>query len=692
MAKFRIFIVNLCRMALALTFILSGYVKAIDPLGTQYKLNDYAAAMHLSEYIPDWLTLTGAIALAMTEFALGIFMLFAIRRHLVSRLMTAMMVMMTLITVWIFIANPVKDCGCFGDAIKLTNGETLLKNIVLLAAAIVTAMRPLDMARLISKSNQWIVTNYTLVYIVCTSLYCLYALPTFDFRPYHIGADIKKGMEIPEGAEQPEFETTFILKKNGQTREFTLDNYPDSTWEFVDSKTIQTRQGYEPPIHDFSLTLAETGEDITDNVLSHKGYTFLLISRSLAYADDSNFGDIDQIYEYASEHNIPFYCVTASTDSDINRWRDLTGAEYPFCTADETTLKTIIRSNPGLLLLKDATIIGKWSHNQLPDPDELTASPDKLPIGQQPDDGVTGKLIKVLLTFLLPLTLLTIADRLWAWSKWVRNKEKKESDKIFQIFKNKKKMRKKIVAGNWKMNLNLQDGVALAKEINEALAADKPNCEVIICTPFIHLASVAQVLDQNVVALGAENCADKVKGAYTGEVSAEMVKSTGAQYVILGHSERRQYYGETAEILKEKVDLALANGLKILFCCGETLEERQAEKQNEVVKAELEGSVFHLDAEAWKNIVIAYEPIWAIGTGMTATSDQAEEMLAYIRSIVAEKYGQEAAENTSILYGGSCKASNAPELFSKPNIDGGLIGGASLKCADFKGIIDAWKK
>ena len=692
MAKFRIFIVNLCRMALALTFLLSGYVKAIDPLGTQYKLNDYAAAMHLSEYIPDWLTLTGAIALAMTEFALGIFMLFAIRRHLVSRLMTAMMVMMTLITVWIFIANPVKDCGCFGDAIKLTNGETLLKNIVLLAAAIVTAMRPLDMARLISKSNQWIVTNYTLVYIVCTSLYCLYALPTFDFRPYHIGADIKKGMEIPEGAEQPEFETTFILKKNGQTREFTLDNYPDSTWEFVDSKTVQTRQGYEPPIHDFSLTDTKTGEDITDNVLSHKGYTFLLISRSLAYADDSNFGDIDQIYEYASEHNIPFYCVTASTDSDINRWRDLTGAEYPFCNADETTLKTIIRSNPGLLLLKDATVIGKWSHNQLPDPDELTASPDKLPIGQQPDDGVTGKLIKVLLTFLLPLTLLTIADRLWAWSKWVRNKEKKESDKIFQIFKNKKKMRKKIVAGNWKMNLNLQDGVALAKEINEALAADKPNCEVIICTPFIHLASVAQVLDQNVVALGAENCADKVKGAYTGEVSAEMVKSTGAQYVILGHSERRQYYGETAEILKEKVDLALANGLKILFCCGETLEERKAEKQNEVVKAELEGSVFHLDAEAWKNIVIAYEPIWAIGTGMTATSDQAEEMLAYIRSIVAEKYGQEAAENTSILYGGSCKASNAPELFSKPNIDGGLIGGASLKCADFKGIIDAWKK
>ena len=253
-------------------------------------------------------------------------------------------------------------------------------------------------------------------------------------------------------------------------------------------------------------------------------------------------------------------------------------------------------------------------------------------------------------------------------------------------------MRKKIVAGNWKMNMNLQDGIALANEINEAMKADKPNCEVVVCTPFIHLAKVADVLDQNVVALGAENCADKASGAYTGEVSAEMVKSTGAQYVILGHSERREYYAETAEVLKEKVQMALANSLKIIFCCGETLEEREANRQNEVVKAELDGSVFNLTAEEWKNIVLAYEPIWAIGTGKTATSDQAEEMLAYIRSIVAEKYGQAVADETSILYGGSCKASNAPELFSKPNIDGGLIGGASLKCADFKGIIDAWKK
>lgn len=690
MRNIRIAAVNICRFILAVTFIFSGYVKAIDPLGTLYKLKDYAAAMALNDILPDWALVSVAIALGALEFSLGVFMLFAVRRHMVSKLTLALMSVMTALTVWIYIADPVKDCGCFGDALKLTNGETLLKNIVLIACATLVAWRPADMARFISRTNQWIVRYYTITYIIVTSVYCLYTLPIFDFRPYRVGTNIKQGMEIPEGAEQPEFESTFILRKNGVTREFTLDNYPDSTWEYVDTKTVQTKKGYEPPIHDFAITTNDTGEDITEQVLTKKGYTFLLVSPRLAVADDSNFGDIDQIYEYAEENGVDFLCLTASTNEDIERWRDLTGAEYTFCNADETTLKTMIRSNPGLILLKDGTIIGKWSHNALPQTDDLTAPLEQLPIGKAQNDSTPERLLIVLLTFFVPLMALTIADRLWAWTKWIRNKQ--DNNRIFNLFKKRKKMRKKIVAGNWKMNLNLQDGVALAKEINEALVADKPNCEVIICTPFIHLASVAQVLDQNVVALGAENCADKVKGAYTGEVSAEMVKSTGAQYVILGHSERREYYHETAEILKEKVDLALANGLKILFCCGETLEERKAEKQNEVVKAELEGSVFHLDAEAWKNIVIAYEPIWAIGTGMTATSDQAEEMLAYIRSIVAEKYGQEAAEDTSILYGGSCKASNAPELFSKPNIDGGLIGGASLKCADFKGIIDAWKK
>ena len=686
-------IVNLCRIIVAVTFIFSGFVKAIDPIGTQYKLQDYLGAIGIAGILPNWTLLAVAVFLAAIEFCFGIFLLFAIQRRLISKLTVAFMAFMTMVTVWIVVADPVKDCGCFGDALHLTNTETLIKNIVLLVCSLAIMYRPLAMFRFVSKSNQWIVTNYTIVFILVSSGLSLYYLPIFDFRPYHIGVNIPRGMEIPKGAKLPQFKTTFIMEKNGQRKEFTLDNYPDASWKFIDSKTVQTSEGYIPPIHDFSITDNKTGLDLTNSVLSHKGYTFLLIAPHLETADDSNFGDIDRLYEYAQSYDIPFYCLTASTTKAIKRWIDLTGAEYSFCITDEAVLKTIIRSNPGLLLLKDGTIINKWSHNNLPNEAKLSRPISQSSLGKMPKDSVPAKILEIVLWFILPLTLLTLADRLWAWSKWVRLKEQKDKQKLYHLFNKKKsKMRKKIVAGNWKMNLNLQEGVALAKEINEAMTAEKPNCDVVICTPFIHLASVAKELNASLVGLGAENCADKEKGAYTGEVSAEMVKSTGAQYVILGHSERRQYYGETAEILKEKVLLALKNGLKVIFCCGETLEERESNRQNAVVKAELEGSVFNLSAEEWKNIILAYEPIWAIGTGKTATSDQAEEMLCYIRSIVAEKYGKEVAEETSILYGGSCKASNAPELFSKPNIDGGLIGGASLKAADFKGIIDAWKK
>ena len=250
-------------------------------------------------------------------------------------------------------------------------------------------------------------------------------------------------------------------------------------------------------------------------------------------------------------------------------------------------------------------------------------------------------------------------------------------------------MRKNIVAGNWKMNTTLAEGLALAKGLDEALKGKTPNCDVIIGTPFTHLASVAAAIDTNKIGVAAENCADKEKGAYTGEVSAAMVASTGAKYVILGHSERRAYYHETPEILKTTVELALANGLTPIFCIGEVLEEREANKQNEVVAAQL-ASVFSLSAEDFSKIILAYEPVWAIGTGKTATAEQAQEIHAFIRSLIAEKYGKEIADNCSILYGGSCKPSNAKELFANPDVDGGLIGGAALKVSDFKGIIDAF--
>lgn len=248
-------------------------------------------------------------------------------------------------------------------------------------------------------------------------------------------------------------------------------------------------------------------------------------------------------------------------------------------------------------------------------------------------------------------------------------------------------MRTKMVAGNWKMNKTLQEGVELAQQLKNDVK--NPKCAVVIGTPFIHLATVAELLKGSAIKVAAENCADKEKGAYTGEVSAEMVKSTGAEYCILGHSERRQYYKEDYAILAEKVKLALANGLKVIFCIGEVKEEREAGKQNQVVEAQLKGSVFNLSAEEWQNITLAYEPVWAIGTGLTATPEQAQEIHAYIRSLVAKNYNAQVADDTTILYGGSCNEKNAAELFACPDIDGGLIGGAALVAEKFEAIIAA---
>jgi triosephosphate isomerase (TIM) len=247
-------------------------------------------------------------------------------------------------------------------------------------------------------------------------------------------------------------------------------------------------------------------------------------------------------------------------------------------------------------------------------------------------------------------------------------------------------MRKNIVAGNWKMNTTVPEGVELAKAVVEKSAQVPSEVGLVIAVPFTHLYPVNEVVKGSRVALSAENCADHVKGAYTGEVSVDMLKSVGSEYTILGHSERRQYYGETDEKLVEKVKLALEGGLKVILCVGENLEEREAGKHFDVVGAQVKNVLGHFTAEDMKSIVVAYEPVWAIGTGKTATSEQAEEIHAYIRKTLAEKFGAQTAEDTTILYGGSCKPSNAKELFAQKDIDGGLIGGAALKADDFIAI------
>ena len=370
--------VNICRLLLALTFIFSGFVKAVDPLGTQYKIHDYLVAMGLGNLVPDFTTLSLSVLLAATEFFLGICLLFAIRRRIVSKLVLAIMVVMTPLTLWLAIADPIVDCGCFGDALVLTNWQTLWKNVVLLGAAIVVWKWPLEQPRLISRTNQWIVMNYTLVFILLfISAKSLYTLPQFDFRPYHIGADIREG------------------------------------WN-------KMMDGEESPFQDLFIEQMEGGEDLTEQILNNPDYTFLLIAPHLEQADDSRLDEINQMYEYSLDNRADFYCLTASGTKAIESWRDRTGAEYPFCQTDDITLKTMIRSNPGLILLKDGKVIRKWSHNDLPTEEALTAKLEASEIGQLPTETVTSKLLWVITWFVLPLLILTIADRLWAWTKWVR--------------------------------------------------------------------------------------------------------------------------------------------------------------------------------------------------------------------------------------------------------------------------------
>ena len=250
-------------------------------------------------------------------------------------------------------------------------------------------------------------------------------------------------------------------------------------------------------------------------------------------------------------------------------------------------------------------------------------------------------------------------------------------------------MRKKIVAGNWKMNLDYNEGLSLFSEITNMVKDELTGKqEAVICSPFIHLHSLVQMArGYEKVAVGAQNAHQAESGAYTGEVSAKMIRSIGAEYVILGHSERRQYFGETNELLAKKTDMALKHDLKPIFCIGETLAERDSEIHFTVIKDQLVDGIFHLDAAAFAKLVIAYEPVWAIGTGVTASSGQAQEIHAFIRKEIAAKYGQQVADDTTILYGGSCNPKNAPELFAMADIDGGLIGGASLKSRDFVDIL-----
>ena len=404
---------TICRFVLAAVFIFSGFVKAIDPLGTQYKIQDYLDAFGWAGVFPEFVPFLASALLGILEFCLGVYLFFGIRRIIAPRAVVVVMAVMTPLTFWLALDNPVSDCGCFGDAVVLSNWETFWKNVVLLVMAVVVLKWRKRIFPLVTTRFDWLIALYGFIYIFCMIVYCYRELPVFDFRPYHVGADIRQGMVIPEGEEPTEYETRFILRKDGIEEEFTLDNYPDSTWTFVDSRTVVKKQGYEPPIHDFSMMNHEDGEDITEQVLSDENYTFLLASHQLGLADDSKIDLINELYDYSLEYGYAFYCLTSSSDEDIMEWQVNTGAEYPFCLMDNITLKTMIRSNPGLILMKEGKIIRKWSVNNLPDEYELTEPLNRLSIGYVDNRSLMLQVLLVVAWFVFPLFFICLSDLMW---------------------------------------------------------------------------------------------------------------------------------------------------------------------------------------------------------------------------------------------------------------------------------------
>ena len=420
---------NICRFLLAVVFIFSGFVKANDPLGTVYKVQDYFDAWGFVELSQGFLPYVVALIMGCLEFVIGSYLLFGIRRRVAPVLSLMLMLFMTPLTLWLAIDNPISDCGCFGDALILTNWETFFKNVLLLVAAVSVYKWNQHIYKFVSNQMDWLIALYSTVFIILFSVYSLSHLPTFDYRPYHLGADILQKMEVPEDKKLPVYETILVYEKDGVKKEFTVDNFPeDSTWVFVDSKTILKEKGFVPEISDFTIISQEDGFDLTEEVLS-EDYVFLLVSPWLETADDSGMDLINELYDYSQDNGYRFLCVTSSSDEAVASWQDYTGAEYPFATLDEITLKTMIRSNPGLILLKNGVIIGKWCVSALPDEYQLTDTLDNLPVGQLTLVPLWKKILQVLAWFFGPLLFFTLTDKLWMQICKPSTKDEKQDEK-----------------------------------------------------------------------------------------------------------------------------------------------------------------------------------------------------------------------------------------------------------------------
>ena len=358
--------VNVCRLLLAATFIFSGFVKANDPLGTVYKLEDYVHAMAWFT-LPDTFLLGCAVILALFEFTLGVYLLFGMKRKATSAITLAFMVVMTLLTVYIAIANPVEDCGCFGDVLILSNGATLAKNIVLLGAAVLVSRYYRLQKDCLGSTAKWLIAFVSLCLIIVYAVYCIVCLPVLDFRPYKVGTNLREAVT----SNQQKFDVKIVYEKDGQTLELSAeDEDPDSTWTYVETRRTPIETQHLATA-DFYVADAD-GEDVTEEILLADGYTLLLIIPDLMNADEGCVDKVNEVYDYAQEKGWGFYCLTSSEDQRAQTyWNDHTGAEYLYYIAEERMLKTVVRGQPGLVLLQDGVIVKKWGNYNLPDDAEL---------------------------------------------------------------------------------------------------------------------------------------------------------------------------------------------------------------------------------------------------------------------------------------------------------------------------------
>lgn len=358
--------VNVCRLLLAATFIFSGFVKANDPLGTVYKLEDYVHAMAWFT-LPDTFLLGCAVILAIFEFNLGVYLLFGMKRKTTSAITLAFMVLMTLLTVYIAIANPVEDCGCFGDVLILSNGATLAKNIVLLGAAVLVSRYYRLQKDFLGSTAKWLIAFVSLCLIIAYAVYCIVCLPVLDFRPYKVGTNLREAVT----SDQQKFDVKIVYEKDGQTLELSAeDEDPDSTWTYVETRRTPIETQHLATA-DFYVADAD-GEDVTEEILLADGYTLLLIIPDLMNADEGCVDKVNEVYDYAQEKGWGFYCLTSSEDQRAQTyWNDHTGAEYLYYIAEERMLKTVVRGQPGLVLLQDGVIVKKWGNYNLPDDAEL---------------------------------------------------------------------------------------------------------------------------------------------------------------------------------------------------------------------------------------------------------------------------------------------------------------------------------